>query len=220
MILLGLTGSIGMGKSTAATMLSRMNIPIHDSDAEVHRLLSSDEQTRLALAAQFPFYRYFGIYGRKNKNGVRGFNRKKLGKLVFNHPAERKKLEQILHPLVRKSQDEFTRKHRNAGADIIAFDIPLLFETGAEQRMDYTLVVSAPAFIQEQRVMSRPNMSEKKLEAILNTQMPDAEKCARADFIVPTGLGRAETMRTLKKIILGLRQKNDDNKEKSRENAA
>lgn len=199
-----------MGKSTAAGMLAQMNIPVHDSDAEVHRLLQGDEQTRLALAAQFPFYKYFGIYGRKNAKGVRPFNRKKLGKLVFDNPKEREKLEKILHPLVRKSQDEFIRLRRNMGADIVALDIPLLFETGAEERVDYTITVSAPAFIQQERVLSRPNMTDKKFQAILKSQMPDAEKCARADFVVPTGLGKAETMKALKKIIHDFRHKDDE----------
>jgi len=199
-----------MGKSTAAGMLAQMNIPVHDSDAEVHRLLSSDEQARLALAVQFPFYKYFSVYGRKNKQGIRQFNRKKLGKLVFNNPKEREKLEKILHPLVRKSQDEFIRLQRNMGADIVALDIPLLFETGAEERVDYTITVSAPAFIQQERVLSRPNMTDKKFQAILKSQMPDAEKCARADFVVPTGLGKAETMKALKQIIHDFRHKDDE----------
>ena len=199
-----------MGKSTAAGMLTRMNIPVHDSDAEVHRLLSNNEKARLALAAQFPFYKYFSIYGRKNKQGIRQFNRKKLGKLVFDNPKEREKLEKILHPLVRKAQDEFIRIHRNMGADIVALDIPLLFETGAEERVDYTIVVSAPAFIQQERVLSRPNMTTKKFESILKTQMSDAEKCARADFVVPSGLGKAQTMKALKKIIHDLRHQNEE----------
>lgn len=199
-----------MGKSTAASMLSQMKIPVHDSDAEVHKLLSTNEQARLALAVQFPFYKYFTIYGRKNKQGIRQFNRKKLGKLVFDNPKEREKLEKILHPLVRKAQDEFIRIHKNMGADIVALDIPLLFETDAEQRVDYTIVVSAPAFIQQERVLSRPNMNSNKFQAILKTQMPDAEKCARADFVVPSGLGKAETMKALKKIIYNLRHKNEE----------
>ena len=216
MIVLGLTGSIGMGKSTAAGMLETMNVAVHDSDAEVHRLLSNDEQARLALAAQFPFYKYFTIYGRKNKNGVRGFNRKRLGKLVFNNAREREKLEKILHPLVRKAQDEFIRIQRNAGADIVALDIPLLFETGAQQRVDYTIVISAPAFIQQERVLSRPNMTKKKFAAILERQMPDGEKCARADFVVPSGLGKAQTMKALKNIIYNLRHDGDEELEEQR----
>ena len=208
-----------MGKSTAAGMLGQMNIPVHDSDAEVHRLLNGDEQTRLALAAQFPFFKYFYIYGKKDERGVRGFNRKRLGKLVFDNPKEREKLEKILHPLVRKSQDEFIRTQRNMGTDIVGLDIPLLFETGAEQRVDYTIVVSAPAFIQQERVLSRPNMSKKKFNAILESQMSDAEKCARADFVVPTGIGKAETMKALKKIVHDLRHKGYQDQEKETEKA-
>ena len=199
-----------MGKSTAAAMLETMNVPVHDSDVEVHRLLDSDEQARLALAAQFPFFRYFYIYGKKDSRGVRGFNRKRLGKLVFENDSEREKLEKVLHPLVRKAQDEFIRVQRNMGADIVALDIPLLFETGGEQRVDHTIVISAPAFVQRDRVLSRPNMTEKKFEAILKRQMSDAEKCARADFVVPSGLGKAETMKALKKIIHDLRHKAEE----------
>lgn len=194
-----------MGKSTIAAMLSCMHIPTHDSDAEAHKLLAENEQARLALAAQFPFYRYYYIYGKKNKRSIRGFDRQKLGKLVFEEPKEREKLEKILHPLVRQSQDEFIRTQRYLGADMIALDIPLLFETGAEQGVDYTIVASAPAFIQQERVLSRPNMDKKKFKAILKTQMPDAEKCARADFVIPTGLGMAHTMKVLKQIIYDLR---------------
>jgi len=210
MIVLGLTGSIGMGKSTAASMLENMSVPVFDSDAEVHRLLSSDDTAYRALAAQFPFYRYFMIYGRKGKNSRRPFNRKKLGKLVFGNIKERKKLESILHPLVQKAQGEFIRKQRIAGADIVALDIPLLFETGAEQRVDYTINISAPAFVQQQRVLARPNMTQKKFDVILKTQMSDAEKCARADFVVPSGLGKAATMKALKKIIHDLRHKEEE----------
>ncbi|MFK7838972.1 MAG: dephospho-CoA kinase [Bdellovibrionales bacterium] len=215
MIVIGITGSIGMGKSTAAGMLNTMGIPVHDSDAEVHRILSSDEQARLALAAQFPFYKYFSIYGRKNKNGTRGFNRKRLGKLVFENSIEREKLERILHPLVRKSQNEFMRIQKNAGADIVALDIPLLFETGAEQNIDYAITVSAPAFIQKERVMSRPNMTEKKFQAILERQMPDDEKCARADFVIPSGLGKAKMMQSLKEIIYNLRNIEEEQEEQT-----
>ena len=199
-----------MGKSTAAAMLETLNVPVHDSDVEVHRLLDSDEQARVALAAQFPFFRYFYIYGKKDSRGVRGFNRKRLGKLVFENDSEREKLEKVLHPLVRKAQDEFIRVQRNMGADIVALDIPLLFETGGEQSVDHTIVISAPAFVQRDRVLSRPNMTEKKFEAILKRQMSDAEKCARADFVVPSGLGKAETMKALKKIIHDLRHKAEE----------
>ena len=202
-----------MGKSTAAAMLETMKIPTHDSDVAAHHFLHNDEQTRVALAAQFPYFEYSEIYGKKNKNGIRPFDRKKLGKLVFEKPEEREKLEKILHPQVQKAQNEFIRKHRNMGADIVALDIPLLFETGADQRVDYTITISAPAFIQKTRVLSRPNMNEEKFDNILKTQMSDAEKCARADFVVPSGLGKAHMMKELKKIIVDLRNPDDNEEE-------
>lgn len=193
-----------MGKSTTANMLDHLGVPVHDSDAEVHRLLDHDREARIAIGAQFPYFRYFGIYGRKDKNGVRTIDRKKLGKLVFKKPQERKKLESILHPLVQKAQQEFLRIQKNAGRDLAVLDIPLLFETGADQRVDYTITVSAPSFIQRERVILRPNMDEKKFQNILKTQMPDAEKCARADYVLPTGLGRSHTMKELKKILFDI----------------
>ncbi len=206
MIIIGLTGSIGMGKSTVATMLQQLGVPVHDSDAQVHELLEKDKVTRAAIAAQFPYLQYFSIYGRKGKDGNRSINRKKLGKLVFANPKERKKLESILHPLVQKAQSDFIRVQRNAGREMIVLDIPLLFETGADKRVDTTIAVSAPAFIQAARVLSRPNMDPSKFANILKTQMPDAEKCARADYILPTGLNRAHTMRELKKILARIRE--------------
>lgn len=206
MITIGLTGSIGMGKSTAADMLARLSVPVHDSDAQVHNLLSTNGEARMAIAATFPYFKYFSIYGRKDKSGIRIIDRKKLGALVFKKPNERKKLEAILHPLVKKSQNDFIKTQRAAGRDLIAFDIPLLFETGAEQNLDYVITVSAPAFIQAQRVLARPNMTANKFQAILKTQMPDGEKCARADYVLPTGLGRAHTMKKLKQILLDIRK--------------
>lgn len=206
MIVIGLTGSIGMGKSTAANMLGRLGVPVHDADAEVHALLEPRSKARLAIAAQFPYFRYFSIYGRKNRNGIRPIDRTKLGKLVFKKPEERAKLENILHPLVRQAQDDFIRTQRGAGRKIVALDVPLLFETGADQYVDYTIAVSAPGFLQASRVLSRPHMTRNKFKQILQSQMPDAEKCARADYVLPTGLGRAHTMKTLKGIILDIRE--------------
>jgi len=209
MIILGLTGSIGMGKTTAAKMLTTLGVPVHDSDAQVHRLMAEDTETLAALKKAFPFYAHFQLYGSKDKNGIRRLDRKKLGEHVFKKSKEREKLEAILHPKVRDAQNQFISVHKQTGADIIALDIPLLFETGADRNVDYTLVVSAPAFIQEQRVLSRPNMNQKKFQSILKSQMPDAEKCARADYIIPTGIGHAETMKALKEIIHNFRTSGD-----------
>ena len=124
-----------------------------------------------------------------------------LGALVFDNEDEREKLEGILHPLVCIAQDAFVKEQRSAGHKIVALDIPLLFETGAEVRCDYTVNISAPEFVQQARVLSRPGMDEKKLGAILKRQMPDGEKCVRADFIVHSGLGRAQMMKELKGIL-------------------
>lgn len=201
MIVLGITGSIGMGKSTIAEMLRLEGIPVHESDAEVHRLLSSDNAAKAAVAAAFPYFEHPEIYDRKTK----AIDRAALGALVFANGEKRETLESILHPLVRISQDKFLRDAKKSGSTITALDIPLLFETGAEDRVDYVLVASAPFFIQEERVMARPGMTEEKFRAILARQLPDAEKRARADYIVPTGLNRAETLQAVKKILSEIR---------------
>ena len=205
MIVIGLTGSIGMGKSAAAAMLRQLGIAAHEADDEVHKLLSPGGAGALALTAEFPYFRYPHIYGRKDKNGHRPIDRKKLGKIIFNNDKARLRLEAILHPLVRESQADFIRKQGAMGRDIVVLDIPLLFETGGESRVDYIITVSAPYFIQRMRVLSRSGMDEKKFHAILERQTPDAEKRARADFIVHTGLSRGYTMKQLKAIIRDIR---------------
>lgn len=188
-----------MGKSTAAGMLENLGVPTHDSDAAVHDIMQHDAEARIAIKAVFPAWRYFGLYSRK------GINRKALGKIVFKDKDKRKTLENILHPRVQKSQNDFIRRQRGLGKDIVALDIPLLFETGAEQRVDLTINVSAPGFIQEKRVLARPNMTASKFAAIKAAQMDDAEKSVRADYVIPSGLGRAEMIKSLKKIIYELR---------------
>ena len=211
MIVIGLTGSIGMGKSTAGTMLEYLGVPVHDSDAEVHQLLSFESKAWPALAAAFPYFSYPQIYGRKHAfnpffKTQRFLKRGTLGRLVFENDAEREKLESILHPFVRQAQNEFIRAQRGLGRDIVALDIPLLFETGAETRMDFVINVTAPAFLQFSRVLSRPGMTDKKLTSILQRQMPDGEKCARADFVVHSGLGRATMMKELKGVLAKIRK--------------
>ncbi len=188
-----------MGKSTAASMLQSLGIPTHDSDTAVHDILSNDPKAITAIKTAFPRWRYFGLYTRG------GINRKTLGKIVFKNEAKRKMLEGILHPRVQKCQSDFIRQQRTSGKDMVALDIPLLFETGAEQRVDVTINVSAPAHIQAARVLARPNMSEEKFAAIKAAQMDDAEKSARADYVLPSGLGRAHMIKELKKIILQIR---------------
>lgn len=191
MILYGLTGSIGMGKSTAAKLLRSMSIPVFDSDASVHALLEKGGAGVAPVLDAFP-----------DCVGEHGIDRKKLGRIVFNDGAARKRLEGILHPLVRQAADRFIKKMERLDVPCAVLDIPLLFESGWDRRVDYTIVVSAPAFLQRQRVLSRAGMSEELFEKILESQMPDEEKCQRADFIVPTGLGRAYSYRVLKNIMV------------------
>lgn len=215
MIVLGLTGSIGMGKSTVAAMMKVLGIPVHDSDAAVHRLLGPRSEAQSALQAAFPPRDYPDVYDKRTK----AINRKELGKIVFADEGLRLQLESILHPLVRKSQDAFLRQCRVQGAEIAVLEIPLLYETGAERRLDGVIVVSAPAFLQKARVMGRPGMDEAKFNAILARQMPDAEKRARADHVIHTGLGRAQSMRELQEILKLVRGGNEAERlENAREN--
>ena len=192
MIVYGLTGSIGMGKSTAAKMLKLMGVPVHDSDHAVHAALGPKGGAFEEVAVTFP-----GAWDKKN----RLIDRNKLGDIVFHDKAELKKLEAILHPLAAASQKKFLQSMKIKGKRAVALDIPLLFETGAEDRVDYTLCVSAPAIIQHRRVMARKNMTEEKFQRIVSSQMPDLQKQQRADFVVQTGLGYAATFRQLRKIL-------------------
>ena len=213
MIVLGITGSIGMGKSTASTMLEILGVPTQSSDAAVHDLLKPGSEAWAALNAAFPYFAYPQIYDLSAKfkfwlhpsKRKRTVNRKALGKLVFASPREREKLEKILHPFVRQRQDQFIREQKALGHKMVALDIPLLFETGADTRLDAVINISAPAHIQKARVLARPNMDQKKFEAILKTQMSDGEKCARADFVIHSGLGRAYMMRELKSVLNAIR---------------
>ncbi len=196
MKIIGLTGSIGMGKSVATSMLRDMGVPVHCSDEAVHALLGPKGGAVDLIEAAFP-----GVLDKKNHS----IDRRALGAKVFGHDENRKKLEALVHPLVVQSQARFIAENKRTNAKIVVLDIPLLYETGAEQRVDQVIVVSAPAFIQRQRVMTRPHMTEEKFAAILATQTPDTEKRRRADYIVETGIGLAETRRDLEKIIKALK---------------
>ena len=213
MIVLGLTGSIGMGKTTTGAMLETLGVPVHDADAQVHVLLEPGGKGAEAVSEAFPCLKYPKLYPKKIK-GVRPIDRKALGKIVFRDNERRELLEEILHPLVQEEQQKFINKNNSLGVGIVALDIPLLFETGAEARVDYTVNVSAPHEVQRARVLDRPGMTEEKFGVILNRQMLDGEKCLRADFVVHTGLGRAHTMKELKKILLDLRVNLDDEKDR------
>ncbi|MEQ8195375.1 MAG: dephospho-CoA kinase [Rhodospirillales bacterium] len=190
MVILGLTGSIGMGKSTTADMFEGLGVPVHDADAAVHAMMAGGGEAVAAVAEAFP-----GVV----KNGA--VERDSLGKKVFDDPAALKRLEAILHPLVRVREKRFLIEASRRGCPLAVLDIPLLFETGGTARCDAVAVVTAPAFVQRQRVTNRPGMTAARFESILKRQMPDAEKRRRADFIIPTGLGRAFTLRVVRDVV-------------------
>ncbi|MDA0785940.1 MAG: dephospho-CoA kinase [Proteobacteria bacterium] len=194
MIVLGLTGSIGMGKSTAANMLRTLGVPVHDADATVHRLFSRDRNLRDEIRARFPY-----------AVSDAGVDRQALGAAVFGNPDARRDLEAIVHPRVRAAADAFLRRHRRLRSPLVVLDIPLLYETGGEDRVDGGVVVTAPAALQRRRVMARPGMDADRFAGILASQMPDREKRRRADFVVETGLGKAYTFRRLKRIVTAVR---------------
>jgi dephospho-CoA kinase len=196
-IVVGLTGSIGMGKSTAAATFRRFRIPLFDADHAVHRMLGSGGSAVALVAAAFP--------GVGNANG--GIDRTVLGRQVFSDPEALSRLEQIIHPMVAASEKRFLALARARREPIVVLDIPLLFESGGERRCDYVLVVSAPKLVQRQRVLRRPGMTERRLTAILSHQMPDPEKRRRADFVVPTGLSRNLSLRRLRGIVRLLRDR-------------
>ena len=190
MVILGLTGSIAMGKSTAAGMLRRLGVPVHDSDAAVHRLLAKGGDAVPLVARAFP-----GVVRRG------AVDRRALGALVFADPDALARLESLLHPLVSRQALGFLKRCAMARASVVVLDIPLLFETSAQRRCDATIVVSAPALVQRQRALARPGMTPSKLAGILARQTPDAVKRRLADFVVPTGLGLAVTLRGLKRVV-------------------
>jgi dephospho-CoA kinase len=194
-IVLGLTGSIGMGKSTAAITLKRLRVPLFDADRVVHRLLAPGGAAVEPVAAAF-----CGV--RAAKGGV---DRSLLGQRVFGDPEALARLERIIHPMVEAFEKRFLAFARARREPVVALDIPLLFESGSERRCDYVLVVSAPRLVQRQRVLRRRGMTEKRLAAISSNQMPDYEKRRRADFVVPTGLSRGLSLRRLRAIVRLLR---------------
>jgi dephospho-CoA kinase len=192
MIVLGLTGSIGMGKSATAKMFAEAGVPVHDSDEAVHRLYAG--KAAPLIEAAFPGVTVAGVV-----------DRTKLGGKVLGDPAALKRLEAIVHPLVRADADAFLERHRAAGAPLAVLDIPLLFETGGRDRVDKVVVVSAAPEIQRERVLARPGMSEDKLAAILARQVPDAEKKRLTDFVIDTSRGfdaaRADVASIIHRLI-------------------
>lgn len=192
MIILGLTGSIGMGKSTTAQMFSEAAIPVYDADAAVHKVYQSAEMIRMIEDA-FP--------GTTDGHRV---SREKLGKVVLGDHEKIMRLESIVHPAVHAIEREFLAKHKSAGAKLVVLDIPLLFETNAIDRVDKVLVVTAPENIQRERVLSRDGMTEERFQNILSRQTPDSEKRARADFIIDTSLGMENARSNVLRIIAEL----------------
>lgn len=187
---IGLTGSIGMGKSTAAAMLREMGLPIFDADATVHKLMARGGAAVAAVEEAFP-----GVVA----DGA--VSRPELGKRVFGDAAALRRLERILHPRVGDAERAFLAGVARSRRHFAVRDVPLLFETGGEKRCDATIVVSAPAHIQRARVLARPGMTEERLQQVLSKQMPDARKRRLADYVVPSGLGRRVTREALAAVL-------------------
>jgi dephospho-CoA kinase len=194
MKILGLTGGIGTGKSTAAAMLRRMGVAVFDADAAVHRLLGPGGAAVPDVAKAFPGALQAGA-----------IDRAALGKIVFADKAALKRLEAILHPRVRVQERLFLKAQRARRARVAVLDIPLLYETGRDKNCDAVVVIWAPGFLQRARVLSRPGMSQDRLAAILARQHPIHHKRSIADFAVPSGLGRAVTWRALARCLERLR---------------
>lgn len=191
MIVLGLTGSIGMGKSTTARMFEDEGVPVHDSDAAVHRLYVGEAAPLVEKA--FP---ETVIDGR--------VDRERLAKAVVGSPQALKKLEEIIHPLVRADADRFLSEQRDKGVSLAVLDIPLLFETGGRRRVDKVVVVTASPEIQRQRVLGRPGMTAEKFASLLARQVPDAEKRRQADFLIDTSQGFEAAREAVRRIVAEL----------------
>jgi dephospho-CoA kinase len=193
MLIIGLTGSIGMGKTAVAGHIASRGVPVLDSDSIVHRLYAGEAAA--AIDAAFPGTAAGGVVDR--------------GKLAAGIMASEDgfaRLEALIHPLVRQAQWQFLQEQEAAGVSLVVLDIPLLFETGGDQLMDAVIVVSAPADVQAARVLARSGMTLEKLEAILTRQLPDAEKQARADFVVDTGLAWEDTRKEVDKLLESLKE--------------
>lgn len=195
MRIVGLTGSIGMGKSETAKMFSELGVPVFDADAVVHALQVKNGPAIAAIDEAFP-----GVI----ENGV--LNRDALGKIVFADPGARERLEAIIHPMVAEERVRFFKGAEKTGAPFVVLDVPLLFETGGNKACDTVVVVSAPADIQRSRVLARPDMTVEKFENILARQTPDTEKRAGADYIVETDKGLDHARATVGRIVEELKE--------------
>ena len=194
MLILGLTGSIGMGKSTTAAMFEAEGVPVYDSDAAVHALYAAGGAAVAPVEAAFP-----GVL----TDGA--IDRAKLSAKVVGNPEAMAKLEAIVHPLVGADRIGFFQKAQAEGRDIVVLDVPLLFETGGEKSVHKVVVVSAPPEVQRARVLARPEMTPEKFEAILARQTPDAEKRARADFVIDTSQGVEAAHQQVRDLLTLLR---------------
>ncbi|PZQ49096.1 MAG: dephospho-CoA kinase [Micavibrio aeruginosavorus] len=197
MIVIGLTGSIGMGKSTAAKMLQWLGVPVHDSDKAVHDALLPQGSAYEQVRGLFPTA--------VGKDGI--IDRKALGAIVFKDKPALKQLEDILHPAAKSSQQKFIAGQEALGKKIVALEIPLLFETNAQDRVHSVITVTSPPDVQRARVLSRPNMSEEKFQSILTSQIPDQEKQARSNFVIDTGSGYLKTFFQLAKALRIIKRK-------------
>jgi len=193
---LGLTGSIGMGKSTVAAMFAEEGVPVFDADAAVHRLQGPEGALVAQIEARFP-----------GTTGVEGVNRGALAERVLAEPEALQNLEALVHPAVAREREAFLAEH--ADAPLVLLDIPLLFEKSGWRDVDKVAVVSAPQHVQRARVLARPGMTEDKFERILARQMPDEEKRVRADFIIETGACLGETRRAVRRILACLTGRSD-----------
>lgn len=198
MLVLGLTGSIGMGKSTTSAMFQAEGVPVYDSDAAVHALYAVGGAAVAPVAEAFPGVVVDGA-----------IDRAKLSAAVVGKSEALAKLEAIVHPLVGAHRIGFFEEAQARGQDIVVLDIPLLFETGGEKKVDKVVVVSAPANVQRERVLTRPDMTPEKFEAILARQTPDAEKRARADFVIDTGQGLDHARAQVRDLVTLLRTSGD-----------
>jgi dephospho-CoA kinase len=188
MIILGLTGSIGMGKSTTAKLFEEAGVPVYDADASVHRLYEGEAAP--AIEAAFPGTT---VDGKVDRN--------RLSAKVVHDAAAMKQLEQIVHPMLGASRQKFFDDAERSGAPVVVVDVPLLFETGGEKRVDAVVVVTTTPEIQRERILARDNMTGEKLDAILARQLPDAEKRKRADFVVDTSHGLDPVRAQIKDIL-------------------
>ena len=195
-LLVGLTGSIGMGKTETAKMFAQLGVPVYDADAAVHRLYQPGGAAVAKIAEAFP-------------DCVAGdqVDRARLGALVTGDPDRFRALEAIVHPLVAREQQQFLKEATDAGAEMVVLDVPLLFETGGHGRMDAVVVVSAPEDVQRARVLARPGMTEDKLKGILAKQMPDADKRAQAHFVIETDKGLEHAFEQVKSVVQALHEK-------------